>query len=97
MILSTYHKKKVKVINIVREYFPKCDLEYADYILWNKTGWPSFWHGDPETCLREQLLKYSKAVKQNKDVCYGCGKIKAKDDMNCGMCFKCQKKLKEAL
>lgn len=26
-----------------------------DHVLWNETGWPAFWTGEPEACLRRQL------------------------------------------
>lgn len=43
---------------IVREYFPDATDGEVSYILWNHTGFPCFWHGDPETCLRQQLEAY---------------------------------------
>lgn len=42
-------------INIVREYFPGVSDELAGAILWEYTGWPAFWDGDPEMCMRKQL------------------------------------------
>jgi hypothetical protein len=47
---------------LVREYFPDVSDKEADYILWNHTGFPSFWNiphdGDtPEACCRKQLVK----------------------------------------
>lgn len=36
-----------------------CDPEYADYILYEYTGFPSFWDGDnPAECCRKQLREY---------------------------------------
>ncbi len=48
---------------IVLEYFPKASDEDINYILWNHTGFPSFWrHDQPiEQTIREQLAKF-KAV-----------------------------------
>lgn len=40
---------------IAREYFPGADERLINYVLWNCTGFPSFWDGDPETVLRQQL------------------------------------------
>ena len=48
-------------IRIAREYFPDANEETLGYILWNHTGFPGFWKGDPETCLREQLRSYKQA------------------------------------
>lgn len=42
-------------IATVQEFFPEATDEEAMGILWSYTGYPSFWHGEPETCLREQL------------------------------------------
>lgn len=42
---------------IVKEYFPGISDEEALSILWNHTGFPGFWAGDPETCLRDQLAQ----------------------------------------
>ena len=42
-------------LELVREYFPDVDDYRAGYILWNYTGYPGFFTGDPETCLRDQL------------------------------------------
>ena len=42
---------------IVHEYFPDADDELIHFILWEKTGYPEFWKGDIETCLREQLVE----------------------------------------
>ena len=78
------------VYGIVREYFPRASDEEASFILWEKTGWPSFWHGDPETCLREQLATFQLARERGKDVCYGCGKIRVlhRDYIFCRRCYK---------
>ena len=45
-------------VDIVREYFPDATDDFAGYVLWNRTGWPRFWAGDPETCMRQQLQEY---------------------------------------
>ena len=51
---------------LVREYFPGADDDYVDYILWEKTGFPSFWSAKdgatPEQCLRTQLQELKDAV-----------------------------------
>lgn len=43
-------------IDLVRELFPNTSDEEALGILWNYTGYPGFWEGDPIDCCREQLL-----------------------------------------
>ena len=47
-------------IELVREYFPNVSEDKAEYILWNETGFPSFWRGDPEQSCREQLEDFRK-------------------------------------
>lgn len=32
-----------------------------DYIIWEYTGYPSFWVGDPATCFESQLRGYFSA------------------------------------
>lgn len=36
------------------------DLSYADadYVLWEHTGFPSFWEGDPMECAVKQMRTY---------------------------------------
>jgi len=63
---------------IVREYFPDADDKFIDFVMWNKTGWPGFWKGDPEESMREQLKSYKEAVDQGKDVCMRCGGLTEK-------------------
>jgi len=54
-------------IDLVKEYFPKVTDEQADYILWGKTGFPTFWNipedgNTPEECCRKQLDNFKKEV-----------------------------------
>lgn len=42
-------------VDLVREYFPGVTDEQAMDILWNYTGFPGFWDGDPARVCREQL------------------------------------------
>jgi hypothetical protein len=77
------------VHDIVREYFPTAKDDELDFILWDKTGWPAFWNGDPETCLREQLAKLAKATKLKREICYGCGKMRSPSQMGDFLCKMC--------
>lgn len=45
----------VNFLNLVREYFPEVTDEEALGILWNYTGYPEFWDGDPVKVCREEL------------------------------------------
>ena len=55
--------KKKSPLQIAREIFPEVPKgkkgdNSLGYIIWNFTGYPSFWDGDPETCFRRQLQEY---------------------------------------
>lgn len=50
--------RSVTVADVVREYIPGASDELVWDILWNETGYPCFWHGDPEESLRMQVAKY---------------------------------------
>jgi len=60
--LARGHMDKQRAIEIVREYFPGASETLADWFLWNETGWPSFWQGEPEATLREQLAALRQAM-----------------------------------
>ena len=50
-------------MRIARQVFPdiphtKKGRDFLGYAIWNETGWPHFWTGDPATCLRRQLEEY---------------------------------------
>jgi len=54
-------------IEIAREYFPDKDDEYLDWIIWERTGFPSFWRiptdgATPEECFRKQLQAFKTEV-----------------------------------
>ena len=42
---------------IGREYLPDATDADIGFLLWNETGWPCFFDGDPEDCLRLQFAK----------------------------------------
>lgn len=46
-------------LDVAREYFPELSDDELDFILWEYTGFPSFFDGDTETELRKQL-QYAK-------------------------------------
>lgn len=66
----------MNTLELIREYFPDASWEEADSILWEFTGWPGFFDGDPETVLREQLGKFWCAQQIGASTCYGCGEIR---------------------
>ncbi|KKM76522.1 hypothetical protein LCGC14_1379380 [marine sediment metagenome] len=44
---------------IAREVADEMDIkasdEYLGWLMWNETGWPAFFRGDPETVYRAQI------------------------------------------
>ena len=52
--------------DLVREFFPDADDRTVEAILWEKTGYPSFFAGDPETVCRAQLTLYKESLKTRK-------------------------------
>jgi hypothetical protein len=50
-------------LDIAREYFPDYDDCGLDYVIWEHTGYPSFWHGDDiEAEFRSQLEFYKYTI-----------------------------------
>lgn len=50
----------MKILDVVREYFPTATDDQALNILWEYTGYPGFWNipedgATPEECMRKQL------------------------------------------
>lgn len=58
---------ELDLIAIVREYVPDATDDQAGYILWNFTGYPCFWDGDPETELRRQLQDFADGKSKDAD------------------------------
>jgi|GEM_PF-3320421 len=49
--------------DIVRAVLPNVSDREADGILWNHTGFPSFWAGDPAKTCYKQVHRYARLVK----------------------------------
>ncbi len=54
-----------KAMEIARQVFPDYRDDFLGWLIWNATGYPHFWKGEPEECLREQLEAYGKEEKVN--------------------------------
>lgn len=52
----------MNALKIAREIFPNEEDDFLDYVLWEETGFPSFFHDDPEKELRQQLLVFKKKL-----------------------------------
>jgi len=53
----------MKARDIVLEYFPNANDDEIEWILWEETGYPCFWDGEPEESLRKQLQEYKNRIK----------------------------------
>jgi hypothetical protein len=51
-----------RALAIAAEFFPQVSEDDRLGILWSHTGFPSFWAGDPEVCVRQQLDEYKRGV-----------------------------------
>ena len=78
--------------DIVREYFPDATDQFVDYVLWERTGWPSFWQGNPVECLRGQVLDFREALKLGRRLCDFCNKPAEIR----GLCVRCFRALNHA-
>src|SRR3990167_3285833 len=47
---------------MVRRYFPNASDDEVEFILWEKTGFPCFWRGDPVRCLAQQLRRFKESL-----------------------------------
>ena len=82
-------EKAMTGIELVRKFFPEATDAECDFILWEKTGFPSFFDPDigAEEHFSRQLEKYRVAVKLGYDVCAACGMIKHDVKLiTCGDC-----------
>jgi hypothetical protein len=58
-------------IEIAKEYFPYASPEVLDHIIWNHTGYPSFWNipkdgNTPHQCFRKQLQSVADQISGGK-------------------------------
>ena len=63
----------MKPYKIAKEYFPNKDNKFLDYVIWNETGFPSFWYipedgNTPEECFRKQLKECAEKIKKTEDI-----------------------------
>ena len=49
--------------DVIREVWPKATDDECDFLLWEFTGWPSFWHTDyPDDEIRECMRKLKRTM-----------------------------------
>lgn len=95
MLILRLNEEWVKVTGIeaVRRYFPDATDEQAEFILWNKTGFPAFLERGVGSLLN-QIKRLKIALSWHLDCCYGCGNIQKTDGMLCYLCRERHKELK---
>lgn len=49
-------------LDIVREFAPGVTDDEANSILWEFTGWPMFWRGEPEISMRRSLAESQQEI-----------------------------------
>lgn len=73
-------------IELVRQYFPDASDDFAGYILWNKTGFPSFYLGNnPVEYFGQQIAQFKKLYDAGELICELCN---SKVIIN-GLCQDC--------
>ena len=58
-------------IDIIHQVFPKATKDEAEFLLWEKTGFPSFWcipddGNTPEECMLTQLKRYREELEADR-------------------------------
>lgn len=71
--MPEWRREKKAPLEIVREYFPEASDEELSLILWERTGWPSFFKKG--VGLRTQLRQYHQVLKTGKPVCELCNSV----------------------
>lgn len=64
--------------DVVREVFPGATDDECDGLLWEHTGFPSFWKGEPIHCALEQLREFKVRVDA---IGYNAARQEADDEM----------------
>jgi len=59
------HEGEMNAIEIAREVFPDKPDDFLEFVIWEYTGFPSFWNipqegNTPEECFRKQLNDFKK-------------------------------------
>lgn len=76
------------IAEIAREYFPEAsDLE-LEGIVWERTGFPCFFEGEPELSLRRQLAAFRSIVDKypSGNFCWNCNALAPPDEWLCLVC-----------
>lgn len=84
-------------LSVAREYFPDADDAMLDYIIWNRTGFPSFWDTDGgrltvEQVYRSQLARYQDFHQRGVAMCDCCGgEAKGSKRFKGQLCGRCER------
>jgi hypothetical protein len=81
--------------DVVREFFPDASDDDCGYLLWNHTGYPSFWgQGGRKTVagsIRYSLRRMKQALDNGKVLCFYCDRPYKGERVD-GTCPACTKK-----
>lgn len=79
-------------LELVREFFPDISDDDAGDILWNRTGYPCFWEGDPVTHFRKQIAEFKVNCDAGMNTCEFCSNAIPSDseDWLCETCSSLQ-------
>lgn len=84
-------------VSIAREYFPDCADSDLEFLVWNRTGFPSLWPDadkTPEENFRSQLRKFKTALLRGTILCEMC----TEDAINGqALCRRCDAAVARAL
>lgn len=75
--VNLMQEKYMNWIQLVKSYFPDITDDQADFILWEYTGFPSFWH-----LTKEYPTPISRCRKQLRQLKYNISKNKLKNLIN---------------
>jgi hypothetical protein len=67
----------------------------ADYIIWNRTGFPCFWDDDPWESFTQQVREHFRRQHRGNDVCIRCGREMPKWIGD--FCFECSEEMESEI
>lgn len=78
----------LSIADIAREYFPEASDSELEGIVWERTGFPCFFEGEPESCLREQLAAFRAMVDSypGGNFCWNCNALTVPNKDLCVVC-----------
>jgi mannosyltransferase OCH1-like enzyme len=68
-VIGNHVKPSFDTYKTVREFFPDANDEFCEFIIWEKTGYPSFWNipedgKTPYECFRKQIRDFKQETEK---------------------------------